>query len=81
LPPPAFLPRRYGDDPGVLRDAIADESVDLVYLDPPFNSAANYVREINRERRTVKKRRRAPVDARDAPPRSFFRPWGGRPTS
>jgi site-specific DNA-methyltransferase (adenine-specific) len=26
----------------VLREKIKDESVDLVYLDPPFNSAANY---------------------------------------
>jgi adenine specific DNA methylase Mod len=26
----------------VLREKIEDESVDLVYLDPPFNSAANY---------------------------------------
>jgi DNA modification methylase len=26
----------------VLRDSIATESVDLVYLDPPFNSQANY---------------------------------------
>lgn len=26
----------------VLRRYIADESVDLVYLDPPFNSNANY---------------------------------------
>src|SRR5208283_3657600 len=32
----------YGDNLGVLRDSIADESVDLVYLDPPFNSNANY---------------------------------------
>lgn len=32
----------YGDNLRVLRDAIQDESVDLVYLDPPFNSAANY---------------------------------------
>lgn len=32
----------YGDNLRVLREAIADESVDLVYLDPPFNSAANY---------------------------------------
>jgi site-specific DNA-methyltransferase (adenine-specific) len=32
----------YGDNLRVLRDEIADESVDLVYLDPPFNSAANY---------------------------------------
>lgn len=32
----------YGDNLRVLRDEIEDESVDLVYLDPPFNSAANY---------------------------------------
>lgn len=32
----------YGDNLDVLRRHIKDESVDLVYLDPPFNSAANY---------------------------------------
>src|SRR5208283_2963282 len=32
----------YGDNLGVLRDSVADESVDLVYLDPPFNSNASY---------------------------------------
>ena len=32
----------YGDNLEVLRDAIADASVDLVYLDPPFNSNAGY---------------------------------------
>lgn len=32
----------YGDNLEVLRRYIADESVDLVYLDPPFNSNANY---------------------------------------
>lgn len=32
----------YGDNLGVLRESIKDESVDLVYLDPPFNSNANY---------------------------------------
>ena len=32
----------YGDNLGILRGAIADESVDLVYLDPPFNSNATY---------------------------------------
>lgn len=32
----------YGDNLDVLRLHIADESVDLVYLDPPFNSNANY---------------------------------------
>jgi adenine specific DNA methylase Mod len=32
----------YGDNLGVLRNEIADDSVDLIYLDPPFNSQANY---------------------------------------
>lgn len=32
----------YGDNLDVLRRHIATESVDLVYLDPPFNSNANY---------------------------------------
>lgn len=32
----------YGDNLPVLRENIADESVDLVYLDPPFNSQATY---------------------------------------
>ncbi len=32
----------YGDNLDVLRRHIADESVDLVYLDPPFNSNQSY---------------------------------------
>lgn len=32
----------YGDNLAVLRDQIGDESVDLIYLDPPFNSNAGY---------------------------------------
>jgi site-specific DNA-methyltransferase (adenine-specific) len=32
----------YGDNLEVLRRYIADESIDLVYLDPPFNSAQDY---------------------------------------
>lgn len=32
----------YGDNLAVLRDSIATESVDLIYLDPPFNSQATY---------------------------------------
>ena len=32
----------YGDNLDVLRASIASESVDLVYLDPPFNSNASY---------------------------------------
>jgi site-specific DNA-methyltransferase (adenine-specific) len=32
----------YGDNLDILKRYIKDESVDLVYLDPPFNSAQNY---------------------------------------
>jgi DNA modification methylase len=32
----------YGDNLDILRRHVADESVDLVYLDPPFNSNATY---------------------------------------
>ncbi len=32
----------YGDNLDILRNSIADESVDLIYLDPPFNSNASY---------------------------------------
>jgi site-specific DNA-methyltransferase (adenine-specific) len=32
----------YGDNLDILRDHIPDESVDLIYLDPPFNSQASY---------------------------------------
>ena len=32
----------YGDNLEVLRTNIPDESVDLIYLDPPFNSQRNY---------------------------------------
>ncbi|MDX1991031.1 MAG: DNA methyltransferase [bacterium] len=32
----------YGDNLDILRKYIADASVDLIYLDPPFNSSRNY---------------------------------------
>lgn len=32
----------YGDNLGVLREHVRDETVDLIYLDPPFNSNATY---------------------------------------
>jgi site-specific DNA-methyltransferase (adenine-specific) len=32
----------YGDNLDILREQIPDESVDLIYLDPPFNSQASY---------------------------------------
>ncbi len=32
----------YGDNLKILREYIPSESVDLIYLDPPFNSSRNY---------------------------------------
>ncbi len=32
----------YGDNLDILREHLADESVDLIYLDPPFNSKRDY---------------------------------------
>ena len=32
----------YGDNLDVMRKFIRDESVDLCYIDPPFNSKRNY---------------------------------------
>jgi 16S rRNA G966 N2-methylase RsmD len=32
----------YGDNLDVLHEHVGDESVDLVYLDPPFNSNRSY---------------------------------------
>jgi DNA modification methylase len=32
----------YGDNLTILRNEIRDESIDLIYLDPPFNSKASY---------------------------------------
>ena len=48
----------FGDNLDVLRRHIADGSVDLVYLDPPFNSNVDY--NGGRIKRCVK--REAPYD-------------------
>jgi site-specific DNA-methyltransferase (adenine-specific) len=32
----------YGDNLSILRDYIPTESIDLIYLDPPFNSSRTY---------------------------------------
>jgi 16S rRNA G966 N2-methylase RsmD len=32
----------FGDNLKILREEITEEYVDLIYLDPPFNSNANY---------------------------------------
>jgi DNA modification methylase len=40
----------WGDNLNILRSHIADASVDLVYLDPPFNSRRDYVLRDQREK-------------------------------
>lgn len=32
----------FGDNLDVLREEIKDEAIDLIYLDPPFNSKRDY---------------------------------------
>jgi site-specific DNA-methyltransferase (adenine-specific) len=32
----------YGDNLNILREHIKDESIDLIYLDPPYNSKCTY---------------------------------------
>jgi site-specific DNA-methyltransferase (adenine-specific) len=42
-PASAFVNKLYfGDNLDVLGEYVADESIDLIYLDPPFNSQARY---------------------------------------
>ena len=42
ISPPGTNTLYYGDNLDVLRRYIKDESVDLIYLDPPFNSSVDY---------------------------------------
>jgi 16S rRNA G966 N2-methylase RsmD len=35
----------YGDNLPILREHIPDESIDLIYLDPPFNSNRSYLKQ------------------------------------
>jgi site-specific DNA-methyltransferase (adenine-specific) len=51
----------YGDNLEVLRNSIADESVDLIYLDPPFNSNATYSHLFKDESGQVSARRSRPL--------------------
>ncbi len=39
----------YGDNLDVLRRKIADDSIDLCYIDPPFNSKRNYFQIYNNQ--------------------------------
>jgi hypothetical protein len=42
MPPHSANTLYYGDNLPILREYIPDASVDLIYLDPPFNSSRNY---------------------------------------
>jgi len=33
----------FGDNLGILREHVATESIDLIHLDPPFNSSATHL--------------------------------------
>ena len=51
----------YGDNLDIPRRYVKDETVDLVYLDPPFNSNANYnvlFAEQKRHQRTCSPKRK-----------------------
>lgn len=52
----------YGDNLDVLRRKIADESVDLCYIDPPFNSKRNYFQIYNNQGSDDRVRAQAFVD-------------------
>ena len=39
----------YGDNLDILRNRVASESVDLCYIDPPFNSKRNYFHIYNNQ--------------------------------
>ncbi|WP_100495269.1 DNA methyltransferase [Mycobacteroides abscessus] len=53
----------YGDNLDVLRKHVKDESVDLIYLDPPFNSKRNYSVIFSKDKATDEDKNRAQVDA------------------
>ena len=42
MPPITTNTLFYGDNLTILREYVDDESVDLIYLDPPFNSERTY---------------------------------------
>ena len=75
----------FGDNLDVLRRYVADESVDLVYLDPPFNSNANY-NVLFKEQDGAQAARSRPTksNAANVPPAtgaSSPSPWNPKPRS
>ena len=55
----------YGDNLDILRRYLKDESVDLIYLDPPFNSKRDY-KDCPHHRRDRGRARNADTNTRDA---------------
>jgi 16S rRNA G966 N2-methylase RsmD len=64
----------YGDNLDILRRYIADESVDLIYLDPPFNSNRDY----NFRMAALSQGRRATTTRSTLPNLSVVPPWPPR---
>ncbi|WP_197710956.1 hypothetical protein [Chromatium okenii] len=69
LKPCYFEPERnnheylyFGDNLNILREHLITESVDLIYLDPPFNSNANYNVLFKSPKVTIATRRLKPSD-------------------
>ena len=46
----------FGDNLDILRNHVADASVDLIYLDPPFNSKAKLQRPLPGKKRPAVRR-------------------------
>ena len=71
----------FGDNLGILREHVSTESVDLIYLDPPFNSSATYSFSVAAlyERRLLKNwktRRSQTADTGNGRPRHRFHAAG-----
>jgi len=52
----------YGDNLDILRKKLSDETVDLCYIDPPFNSKRNYNQIYNRVGREDRAQAQAFID-------------------
>ena len=55
----------YGDNLDILRKSIKSESVDLCYIDPPFNSKRNYFQIYNNQGSEDRAQAQAFVDTRN----------------
>jgi DNA modification methylase len=69
----------YGDNLDVLRRKIPSESVDLCYIDPPFNSKRNYFQIYNNQGSEDRAQAQAFVDTWEWATKPS-RVWRGSPT-